>query len=410
MVAVLLFLAGVVALFLRPHARKNLLLVTIDTLRADHLGAYGDKDASTPTLDALARRGVLFENAHTVAPLTGPSHATILTGVYPPVHGVRDNATFVLGSSHPALASVLKSRGYTTAGFVAALPLIGAFGFSQGFDTFSEEFHADPSLGQEAKRPGNEVVDAVLRWLGTPKTAPFFAWVHLYDPHAPYAPPPPFLDRFRDRPYDGEIAFADAQVGRILEALSRSKQGQETLVAVLADHGEGLGEHGEKTHAVLIYESTLRIPFILAGPGVPSGRVVKEAVGSVDVVPTLLGLLGVEAPAGLPGRDLRPALLGRPLLPRALYSESLFGRLNCRWATLRGLTEGPFKLIDGVAPELYDLEKDPGETQDLAGSSAERVTRMRNTLGAALKVMAPAGDRAHALQLSPEQEERLRSL
>jgi arylsulfatase A-like enzyme/Tfp pilus assembly protein PilF len=387
----------------------NLLLVTIDTLRADHLGAYGDADAATPTLDGLARRGFRFLSAHTTAPLTGPAHATILTGLYPPSHGVRDNATFVLGREHPTLATLLRQRGYETAGFIAGLPLISAFGFSQGFDTFNESFHAFP-IGGEAKRPGNEVADAVLAWLQAPHRTPFFLWVHFYDPHAPYRPPPPFAAPFQERPYDGEIAFTDFELGRILDGLAATGRQGDTLVAVLADHGEALGEHGERTHAVLIYESTLRIPFLIAGPGVPQGGSSGVGVGTVDVLPTLLGLLGQEVPRNLPGRDLRPLLTGRTVPPLAFYSESLFGRLNCRWASLRALTEGHEKLIQGASSELYDLSTDPGETHDLSASEPDRVARLQALLKAVVHSAAPGGDVARPLHLSPEQEERLRSL
>jgi choline-sulfatase len=395
--------------FRSPH--PNLLLVTIDTLRADHVGAYGYGLASTPVLDALARRGARFEHAESAVPLTGPSHSTILTGLYPPGHGVRDNVNFVLEPGHPTLATRLKRLGYRTAAFVGAYPVAASLGFAQGFDDFEEGFHVSPVPGQGAERPGNEVADSAIAWLAkVDRARPFFLWMHLYDPHAPYKPPPPYSERFRERPYDGEIAFADAQIGRVLQALGSGGRDKSTLVIAVADHGESLGEHGEATHAVLIYEATLRIPFIVAGPGVPGGRVVHERVATVDIVPTALGLLGLPPPPGLPGRDLRPALAGERLHGEPVYSESLFGRLNCRWSSLRSWTEGDWKLINGAEPELYDLGRDPDETQDRAAQERGRVERMRQALGAALARMAPGGDNAHAVALSPEQQERLRSL
>jgi arylsulfatase A-like enzyme/Tfp pilus assembly protein PilF len=398
------------ALLLRPRPSPNLLLITIDTLRADHVGAYGDKEAETPVLDALAARGTRFARALSAAPLTGPSHATILTGTYPPSHGVRDNATFVLGSSHPTLATILKGRGYQTAGVVAGLPLVSAFGFSQGFESYDEAFHESAGPTGDVKRPGGEVADAVVRILeGHPK-APFFVWAHFYDPHAPYAPPSPYKERFATRPYDGEIAFVDAQVGRVLEALRASGALEQTVVAVTADHGEGLGEHDEITHAVLVYQSTLRVPWILAGPGVPGGKVVEGNAGTVDLVPTLLGLLGVPRPPGLAGRDLVPALRGEGPKEAPLYAESLFGRLNCGWAALRVLTDGSNKLIQGAEPELYDLDRDPAERENVAAAHPEVVARLRRELAAALEAMAPQGDEARPRKLSAEQEERLRSL
>jgi arylsulfatase A-like enzyme/Tfp pilus assembly protein PilF len=404
-------LAGLVFLLRsRRDAPANLLLVTIDTLRADHLGCYGYGGASTPVLDALARDGARFENVQSAVPITGPSHATILTGLYPPAHGVRDNVTFPLDPRHATLASLLRARGYRTAAFIGAYPVASAFGFGQGFDEFNEGLHESPDFGQGAERPGNEVADAVVGWLANPGEGPFFVWMHLYDPHTPYAPPPPYDQIFRDRPYDGEVAFADAQVGRVLQAFRASGREKDTLVVVVADHGEALGEHDEAGHAVLIYQSTLRVPLILAGPGIPAGRVVPDQVGTVDLLPTVLGLLGFEPPQGLPGRSLRPALRAQRLAPQPLYSESLFGRLNCRWSTLRGWTGDGWKLIDGSAPELYELAGDPAEARNRAAEETQRVSRMREALAAAVHRMAPSGDRARAVALSPEQEERLRSL
>src|SRR5437870_3655267 len=297
----------------RRAAGPNLLLVTIDTLRADHVGVYGAANARTPTLDTLAARGVRFEHAQSPVPLTGPSHATILTGLYPPVHGVRDNIVFPLDARHQTLATRLKAAGYRTAAFVGAYPVAAAFGFRQGFDTFSENFNESPVPGAGAQRPANEVVDDALGWLAGPGPGPFFVWMHLYDPHAPYDPPEPYRTDFAGRLYDGEIAFADAQLGRLFAWLRSSGHEEDTVVAVLADHGESLGEHGELTHAVLIYEATLHVPFLLAGPGVPRGTTLPARVTTVDVAPTLLRLLGREPTAEMTGRDLRAAFRGQPL-------------------------------------------------------------------------------------------------
>lgn len=406
----LVALAVLALVWMRRSRPPNLLLVTIDTLRADHVGVYGDADARTPTLDALAHRGVRFAEVESAVPLTGPSHATILTGLYPPVHGVRDNVAFRLGTAHPTLATILHKAGYETGAFVGAFPVASGFGFGQGFDHFSEEFHPSPSGGAGAERPADEVAAAALPWLTRDRRKPFFAWVHFYDPHDPYTPPPPFRERFAEHPYDGEVAFADSELGRILDGLSAKGRLASTLVVVLSDHGEGLGDHGETNHAVLVYQSTLRVPWILAGPGVPEGRVVGSRVGTVDVLPTLLSLLGVGPPRGLPGRDLSAAWRGGVLPPRPLYAESLFGRLNCRWAPLRSWIDGDEKLIDGAAPELYDLARDAAEQHDLAAAEPDRVARMREALRRELFRMAPAGDSARAATLSPDQEARLRSL
>jgi len=390
--------------------RLNLLLVTIDTVRADHVGVYGAADAQTPTLDALAARGTRFEHAETVVPITGPSHASILTGLYPPVHGVRDNVAFPLDPRHRTLATRLSAAGYRTAAFVGAYPVAAAFGFKQGFETFTESFKESDVPGAGAQRPANEVVDDTLGWLAKAGDRPFFVWMHLYDPHAPYDPPEPYRTRFAGRPYDGEIAFADAQLGRVLDWLRSSGHEADTVVAALSDHGESLGEHGEVTHAVLLYEPTLRIPLIIAGPGVPAGRIVSAPVATVDLAPTLLRMLGLEPGAEMTGRDLRPALRGERIPPEPLYAESLFGRLNCRWATLRAWRVEDWKLVQGSRTELFHLPDDPGETRDLSATEGPRVERMRAALQAAVAKMAPGGDRARATAITPEREAMLKSL
>ncbi len=394
----------------RPD-RPNVLLITIDTLRADRLGSYGYSGARTPVLDALARRGARFENAVASVPLTGPSHATILTGLYPPVHGVRDNVIFSMGPNHPNAATLLKKQGYRTGGFVSAYPVAGSFGFSLGFDQFSEGFHEAENPGAAgAERPANETVDAALEWLKKESDAPFFAWLHLYDPHTPYKPPPPFDSDFKDRPYDGEIAFTDQQLGRVMDWLKTSGHEADTVVAMVADHGESLGEHDEGTHAILIYQATLHVPLILAGPGVAGSTVVPEPVGAVDLLPTIMRLLKLDPPGGLNGRDLGPALRGERLAPQSLYAESLFARLNCRWSSLRALVLGDWKLIQGSEPELYNLSRDPGELSNLISTEPDRVLKMQEALRVAVRSMAPGGDSAKANMVSPEQAERLRSL
>lgn len=401
--------AGAAARFWPARAQPpNLLLVTIDTLRADRVGAYGSGLGTTPALDALALRGARFEQVQSASPLTGPSHATLLTGQYPPVHGVRDNARFVISSAVPTLAERLKRAGYDTAAFVGAFPLAGAFGFARGFDSFDEGLRA-AAAGSVAERPADEVADAARRWLAAERKRPFFAWVHFFDPHEPYAAPAPYRDRFH-HPYDAEVAFADAQLGRLLEALRSAGHLDQMFVAVLSDHGEGLGEHGESTHGLLLYESTLRVPFVIAGPGVALGRIVRERVGTIDVLPTLLGLVGLPVPEGLPGRDLGPALAGRAVPINAVYAESLYGRLNCRWAPLRALTEGDWKVVEGSTVELFDLGRDTGEQRDRAREEPDRTTALRTALRRAVDAMAPGGDRVQRARLRPADVEALRSL
>jgi arylsulfatase A-like enzyme/Tfp pilus assembly protein PilF len=409
-VTILIAAVGWRALHPAPRSRPNLLLITIDTLRADHVGAYGAATGATPALDALAAAGARFDQVQTAVPLTGPSHATILTGVYPPSHGVRGNVVFTLGSEHPTLAARLKRHGYRTAAFVGAYPVAAAFGFGQGFDTFDEEFHESGPTDQGAERRANEVADAALKFLAGGGATPFFAWLHFYDPHAPYTPPSPYAERFARTPYDGEIAFTDAQVGRVIDALHASGRDRDTIVIVLADHGEGLGDHHELTHAVLTYQSTMRVPLIVEGPGVPAGAVVAPRVATIDVVPTALGLLGLDVDPSLLGRDLRPLMAGRTLAADPFYQESLFGRLNCHWAALRGWVKDDWKLITGAEPELYNLADDPREERNLAAAQPDRVKRMTDDLQRGLQRFAPGGDRAQPRAVSAEQEERLRSL
>jgi choline-sulfatase len=394
----------------RGPRRPNLLLVTIDTVRADHVGAYGGQGVQTPVLDTLAARGVRFAHAETAVPITGPSHATILTGLYPPVHGVRDNVVFPLSTRHRTLATRLKAAGYRTAAFVGAYPVAAAFGFRQGFDAWSENFKESSEPGAGAQRPANEVVDDTLGWLARPGHGPFFAWMHLYDPHAPYEPPEPYRTAFAGRLYDGEIAFADAQLGRVFAWLRSSGHEKDTVVAVLSDHGESLGEHGEVTHAVLLYEATLHVPFLVAGPGVPAGRTVDARVTTIDVVPTLLRLLGLETGPELAGRDLGPAWRGERLPPDPAYAESLFGRLNCRWSSLRSWTVDDWKLVQGSRTELFHVTEDPGETHDRAAEEGPRVERMRAALASAVAKMAPGGDKARTASVTPDAEAMLKSL
>jgi arylsulfatase A-like enzyme/Tfp pilus assembly protein PilF len=391
--------------------RPNLLLITIDTLRADHIGAYGATTGATPTLDALATEGVRFDQVQTAAPLTGPSHATILTGLYPPMHGVRNNVVFSMGKEDVSLATRLKRLGYATAAFVGAYPVAATFGFGQGFDVFNEEFHESNPGEQGAERRANEVADAATLWLSSRASSePFFAWVHFYDPHAPYDPPPAYRDRFADRPYDGEIAFTDAQVKRLLDALQQAGHHDDTVVMLMADHGEGLGDHHELTHAVLVFQSTMRVPMIVAGSGVPHGRTVTKRVGTIDVVPTALSLLGVDADKTLLGRDLRPLMAGSNASGDPLYGESLFGRLSCHWATLRTWMRDDWKLIVGTEPELYNLAQDPHERVNLARDQPDRVSKMQDDLQRALRRLAPGGDKAETARITQEQEQRLRSL
>jgi len=368
-------LAGILALgaCARPNGPVNLVLVTVDTLRRDHVGAYGDRAAATPALDRLAREGLRFDAATSNAPLTLVSHASLLSGLLPPHHGLRNNGAGSFPAERETLATTLAAAGYRTGAFVGAFVLDRRFGLARGFAVYDDEIEREvghrPSL--EAERRGDEVAERALAWLGREgDRRPFFLWVHLYDPHAPYAPPEPYRGRFRHDLYRGEIAFADAQVGRLLAEIDRRGLAGTTLVAVAADHGEGLGEHGEATHGMLLYESTLAVPLLIRGPGLGPRRVAAP-VGLCDLAPTLAGLLGhpFAGTAQLDGRDLSAALAAGRELPRGeVYSETRYPEIF-GWSPLAALRLRDWKYIEAPRPELYDLARDPRESRDLARAS-----------------------------------------
>jgi len=391
-----------------PARAARAVLVTLDTLRADRVGAYGAGAGRTPTLDALAERGARFERAVSPAPITLPSHATLLTGLDPPDHGVHHNGRFRLADDVPTLAAQLRARGFATAAFVGAYVLDARFGLARGFDVYDDDLEvAGPARGATAvaERPADAVVDAALAWL---ERAPdrFFVWIHLYDPHAEHRPPEPWASRFTGDPYAGEIAFADAQLGRLLAALEARWSDGATLVAATSDHGESLGEHGEATHAYTLYEATQRVPLLLAGPGVPAGAVVRDVVALADVAPTLLDLLGEPALPGATGTSLRAALAGDGGPPRAAYLETLATQLDWGWSPLFGLRTARHKYVRAPRPELYDLERDPGELHDLAASSPALVAELDRLLDARLAGRRAAPSRA----LAADERARLEAL
>ena len=344
----------------------SLLLVTLDTTRADRLGCYGYEKASTPALDGLAAGGVRFAHAVSSIPLTLPSHATLLTGLYPPEHGLHFNTSGSLNGQIETLAEVLQDHGYRTAAFVSAFVLDSRYGLTQGFGRYDDSL---PEVGvaphEIAEIPGNIVTDRALVWLEQNRDSRFFGWVHLFDPHDPYEPPEPFKSRL-EHPYDGEVAFADAQVARLLQWLDRNSLRENTLVVVVGDHGESLGDHGEDLHSFFIYDSAVRVPMIFSWPDHLDARVVEShAVGVVDVFPTILDLLGAEAPEGISGRSLLPLLTGSVLEARPVYLETRVPLVEYHWSALTGLTSRGWKYIESSKPELYDLQADPGESRDV---------------------------------------------
>jgi arylsulfatase A-like enzyme/Flp pilus assembly protein TadD len=391
--------------------RPNILLITLDTTRADRIGAYGDTEARTPALDALAERGVLFERAYSPVPLTLPSHTTILTGLAPPAHGVRDNGRFVAPETLETVAEHLSERGYATGAFVAAFVLDRSFGLDQGFAIYDDDTQADrnPLSFMVPTRRGEQVTDRALAWLGDrhgPRDAPFFVWAHYYDPHAPRDPPPPY-DEMGDA-YAAEIAYMDAQVGRLIAGAERSAGGRETLILALADHGESLGEHNEWSHGVVAYDSTLRVPLIAVGPGFAPGTRSQAFVTIEDIAPTMLALLGEPPMAGSRGVALQTTLQGDTEGdPERVASFACLGpSFSFGWAPLAGARTARWKYTATPEPvELYDILADPGETTNLASEEPEVVARL-----AALHAELDRGEAAPQTLLDSEVEERLAAL
>ena len=352
------------------------MLVTIDTLRADHVGCYGATDGATPTLDSIAARGARFETAVSPAPLTLPSHVTLMTALDPPQHGVRNNGSYRLRDEIPTLAERMREGAFPAAAFVSAFVLDRRFGLARGFEPYDDRLGVQDEEIGVASRPAAETVAAALGWL---ENAPerFFLFVHLYDPHFPYEPPEPYRSRQLGRPYDEEIAYADAELGRLLAALDARFPDGRSLVVVTADHGESLGEHGEPTHAFTLYDATQHVPLLMAGPGVPAGLVVDRLVRLADVTPTLLALAGLPALERATGSSLLPALAGRPdAEPRVAWVETLATQLQLGWSPVLGVRTAEHKYLRAPQPELYALASDPGETRNLAAQQPELAARL----------------------------------
>jgi arylsulfatase A-like enzyme/Flp pilus assembly protein TadD len=391
----------------------NVLLVTIDTLRQDRVGAYGNSSGLTPTLDRLAAAGVRFSRAFTPAPLTLPAHASILTGLSPVHHGIHNNTRFRLDAAVPTLATLLKAAGYRTGAFVGAFVLDGRFGLNRGFDVYDDHLaHGDRASFHFAERRAGDVVKLVADWILNPQSSnpqspinqpsassqqQWFAWVHLFDPHAPYDPPAEY--RSGRTAYDGEVAYADAMLGQLLARLEGSQMLARTLVVVTADHGESLGEHGESTHGLFAYDATLAVPLVVAGPTIDKGTF-DMAVSHVDLAPTILDLVGVAPPPQADGVSLaRPLPAGR-----ALYFEALDASLTRGWAPLRGLVQDAWKYIDLPDPELYDLGRDPREQTNLVDRDPHAAV-LKRTLDA-----SPPAAAAPHVALDGGAADRLRAL
>ncbi len=385
----------------------DVVLVTIDTLRADHLASYGYGAIQTPNIDRLAAEGARFANAASAVPFTLPAHSSIMTGTYPPWHGVRENVGYRLDDKVPTLAELLRAQGYATAGFVSAFVLDSRWGIGRGFDRYMDDFDLGEMQGRNmgsVQRPGAETVAAALAWLDRerPPDRPFFLWLHLFEPHDPYTPPEPYRSRYVGRPYDGEVAYADELFGRFRDGLRERGLLERTLLVLTGDHGEGLGDHGESFHGYFVYDSTTHVPLLMRPPGgLPAGRVVEPPVSHVDIVPTVLDALGVPPPEDLQGESLLPLLEAGeedPPPPRRypVYSESLYPLLHYGWAPLRALREGPYKYIRAPREELYELPADPQESDNLAPELTATTLQLSRRLDAALQEIEFEGEREQA--------------
>jgi arylsulfatase A-like enzyme/Flp pilus assembly protein TadD len=396
-----------------PNSAPNVVVITIDTLRADHLGCYGYKQIRTPNIDSLAANGVRFERAYTPVPVTLPAHSVIFTGTYPMLSGMHDFSANKLNPTQLTLASVLKERGYTTGAVIGSAVLDSRFGLNQGFDFYYDHFdfnRLQESNLDEMERPGNVVADLALDWLNKNYQKKFFLWMHLYDPHYPYRAPAPYGDEYKDRPYDGEIAFADAQVGRLIRFLKDKTLYENTLIVLSGDHGESLGEHGEKTHGFFIYNATLHVPVIFHLPGKDLGKTVPELVSLADLMPTMLHILKVDIPSQVQGRDLMPPIVKKENGSRSLYAETFLPRLHFNWSELRAIEIDNYHFIDAPKPELYDLAKDPGETRNLYAEKKAVADELRARLAMLIRKYSASQELAEKTGLDPALMERLKSL
>ena len=389
----------------RDTAPTGIVIVTLDTIRVDRLSAYGFMNGSQPHLDRLARDGVIFEQAFSVAPLTLPAHSSLFTGLFPPAHRVRDNAGPPLQPVNQTLAELLRARGFRTGAFVGSIVLGEDRGLAQGFEHYSVPVEAAPDGGTRPafQRRADAVVNDAIDWLDGVAGSPFFLWAHLYDPHRPYDPPEPYRSRYSD-PYLGEIAFADEQIGRLLDAIRQRRLLPRTLVVVAGDHGESLGDHGERDHGIFVYENVLRVPLIISGPAVVPARL-SAVVRLVDVMPTVLNLAGLPDPRA-DGVSLVGMMKGGRDLDLDVYAESFYPQ-RLGWAALRTLRRGRFKLIDAPRPELYDLVRDPFEKRNIYGDEPSVAAALTKRL---TQVAGSRAVRLDASEVDPELRERVSAL
>jgi arylsulfatase A-like enzyme/Flp pilus assembly protein TadD len=421
-VVVLALIVGVAAIFwLRNKSASsiasgqfkdfNVVLITIDTLRADHLPAYGYTKVKTPNLDRIAGEAFKFTHAYAHVPLTFPSHACILTGRLPISHGVRDNGGYHLEDSELTLAEILKKNGYTTAGFVSAFVLDSTFNLQQGFDFYYDHFDSAEFQGLDPRSIQRKAEDTVVEaehWLDHNSSKKFFTWIHFYDPHDPYDPPEPYRSEYVAVPYDGEIAYTDAAVGKILSKLESTGQLNRTILIVTGDHGESLGEHNESTHGMFIYNATMHVPLFIHLPG-EKAKTVEQVVRHIDLEPTILDLVGIPIPSTVNGASVIPILDGKEKKERFAYGESLYSHLHYGWAALQGVTSLKYKYIQAPKPEFYNLEKDFSETQNLAAENGSLAGVLKSELQDMISKYASKNLQGPG-KIDPDVAEKLRSL
>jgi arylsulfatase A-like enzyme/Flp pilus assembly protein TadD len=406
---------GATTLRLAPRSceRCNVLLVTIDTLRSDRVDGFGGSPALMPGLSEMAKAGLRLTRTYASAPLTLPSHASILTATSPPIHGVRTNGLFRLGSAPPTLATVLKAAGYRTGAFVGSFVLDSRFGLNRGFDVYDDrmESRRPGEAADSAERRADDVIKPALDWIIRSTIAegvsvPWFSWVHLYDPHDPYRAPEPYASRLA--PYDAEVAYTDAALRRLIDELRAAGQLDRTLVTIVADHGESLGDHGERTHGVFAYDVTMRVPWILWA-GTRLQGISDTLVRTIDLAPTVLDLIGIARPDAFEGTSI-VATIGAKEEPAPAYVEAMDANITRNWAPLTGIVRGQYKLIDLPVPELYDLAADPGERANLFATQGERARTLQSLLTSAVQTFTARGSTAERATLSTDARQRLQAL
>lgn len=400
-----------VFLWPQPQDIRNVILISIDTCRSDYLSCYGYRRQTTPNIDQVADQGILFENSISPVPITLPAHCTMMTGTIPPHHGVRNNIGYQLNQSNQTLAEILSTEGFRTAAIVSAFVLDSKFGMAQGFESYNDRFVNVRHALSGDERIGEETTRFALEWLNEHKSEKFFLFLHYYDPHDDYEAPEPFATEYADNPYAGEIAYTDHCIGQVIDKIKEAGLYDSSLIIITGDHGEMLGEHGELTHTYFVYQSAVKVPLIFKLPGRTKSRRISHYVGLVDILPTICGILGIDKPDRIQGRDLSPYFNGKPSHDknRALYSESI---VPTRYGAnaLMALTTGSYKYIQSTRPELYDIVRDPNEQNNLFEQQAERGAAFEHQLQRILEQALPKNTTGNRMGLTTQDLYRLESL